>query len=124
MAPRPVVSFGNVDSTDVFLGNTATYTLRFDNQSTNPADVGYAPYIDLILPHNGSDGAGPGNAPANDGLSFVQALHLGVPLAATLVEFDAAGLALHPFALDAHGNPLVIRGTPGDQLLVLKLPFG
>ncbi|MFC7477028.1 SdrD B-like domain-containing protein [Dankookia sp. GCM10030260] len=124
MAPRPVVSFETVASTDVYLGDSTTLTLRFDNIPTDPTEVGYAPYIDVILPRNGTDGSGTGNAPANDGLTFLQATHLGVAVESTLVEFDAAGLALHPFALDAAGNPLVVHGTPGDQLLVLKLPFG
>ena len=41
-----------------------------------------------------------------------------------MVDFDANGDATHPFAKDAQGQPLVIKGTPGDQLVVVQLPFG
>ena len=54
------------------LGADQTLTLRCDNAASG-AETGYAPYIDLVLPTNGVDGAGFGNAPLNDGLSFVAA---------------------------------------------------
>ncbi|MFZ4408852.1 MAG: hypothetical protein ACOYOH_16025, partial [Paracraurococcus sp.] len=129
MAPRPVVSFDPIDTSEAFLGDGVTLTLTFDNNPVDPNDVGYAPYIDVILPTNGVDGTGAGGTgadglPVNDGVTFLSAMHLGVSLEHWLIEFDAAGNATHPFAVDAAGSPLVIHGTPGDSLLVLKLPFG
>ena len=123
MAPQPVVSFLNGLSQQAFLGADQTFTLRFDNFA-NGAETGYAPFIDLILPANGADGAGYGNTPANDGVSFVSATYLGVSLQARTIEFDAIGHATHPFARDAAGQPLILSGTPGNTLLVLTLPFG
>ena len=123
MAPQPVVSFLNGLSQQAFLGADQTLTLRFDNAASG-AETGYAPYVDLILPTNGADGAGFGNLPVNDGVSFVSATYLGVGLQARTIEFDATGHATHPFARDAAGNPVVVAGTPGDTLLVLTLPFG
>jgi fimbrial isopeptide formation D2 family protein/uncharacterized repeat protein (TIGR01451 family) len=100
-----------------------------DNQPDSAAgsNVGYSPYIALVIPSNGADGAGVGGSGAtlNDGISFLGATYLGLPVQSFApVEFDAAGQAIHPFATDAAGNPLVVTGPPGDTLLVLRLPFG
>ncbi len=103
----------------VELGNTFQATISFDN--TDAADVGYGPYIDLILPTTGADGAGAG---IDDGISFVSATYLGSPVIAQQVTFDTAGNAIHPYAVDSAGNPIIVSGTPGDTLVVLTLPFG
>lgn len=128
LAAQPVV---DVQDQSVQLGSQATVTVVFDNQPDGSpgGDVGYAPYVDLVLPQNGADGGAPGNAPVNDGVSFVSATYLGAAVDATVVEFDNAGQAVHPFARDAAGNPLIVRASdfgaaPGDQLVVLRLPFG
>lgn len=47
----------------------------------------------------------------------------------TILTFDASGNATHPFAKDANGNALVINAAsvgmkPGDQMVVLQLPYG
>lgn len=102
---------------DVLLGDPFTFTVSFTNPSTQ---VGYAPYIDLLVPVTGKDG--------NDGVSFVSASYLGQAVTALVVSFDANGNAIHPLARDANGNPLVINAAtyglrPGDELVVLELPF-
>lgn len=133
MVAKPVVMIttGGTTSTDgtpliLLIGQEQTFRLRFDNQPDpqGEAATGYMPYIDLVLPKNGADGAGPGDEPANDGLNFLSATYLGVPLSAQVLEFDARGQATHPFARQADGTPLIITGTPGDTLIVLRLPFG
>ena len=92
--------------------------------NTSPTDVGFGPYEDLYLPTTGADGAG---AAVDDGITFVSASYLGLPVQATTVPLTAAGVP-HPFAKDSSGNPLII--TPpsgfraGDTLVVLLLPFG
>ncbi|CAG2139117.1 hypothetical protein LMG26411_01659 [Cupriavidus numazuensis] len=101
----------------ILLGGNATIHATFTNPSSQP---GYAPYIDVLLPATGYDG--------DDGVSFVSASYLGVPLTAHVVTFGADGTALHPLAKDANGNPLVIRAADygyraGDQLVVLELPY-
>ena len=123
MTAIPSVSFTNGASSQLFIGQTADLTLRFDNTAIGN-NVGYAPYINVVLPTNGADGAGAGNSPVNDGVSFVSATYLGAPVEAHLVEFDATGHATHPFALDSVGHPVILTGTSGDTLLVLRLPFG
>ena len=62
----------------------------------------------------------------NNGISFKPGTAKYGPLSLTtnVVDFDANGDATHPFAKDAQGQPLVIKGTPGDQLVVVQLPFG
>ena len=45
-------------------------------------------------------------------------------MTSTVLTFDAGGHATHPYAKDSSGNPVVVSGTPGDQLVVLQLPFG
>jgi hypothetical protein len=126
LAAQPVVTATPDGGPDAQLGTSKTVNLRFDNvdDGSPGSDVGFAPYIDVRLPTNGADGAGPGNNPVNDGVTFQSATFLGQPVQATQVEFDAAGLALHPFARNPDGTPRVVTGTPGDTLLVLRLPFG
>ncbi len=126
LAAQPVVTIAPDGGADAQIGTSKTVNLRFDNvdDGTPGGDVGFAPYIDVALPTNGADGAGPGGTPANDGVTFQSATFLGQPVEATQVEFDANGLALHPFARNPDGTPRVVTGTPGDTLLVLRLPFG
>lgn len=87
-------------------------TLTFDNLGP---DSGYVPYVDLILPE-GADG--------DDGVTFDSASFLGSPITSTVLTFDAAGEAEHPFAVDSLGDPIVVSGNPGGQLVVLELPYG
>ncbi len=109
--------------TSVPLGGSFSVTLTFDNVADGDpgSNVGYGPYIDLVVPTTGKDG---GNGNTNDGITFGSATYLGTPVTSTSVTFDANGQAVHPFARDASGNPVIVTGTPGDTLVVLTLPFG
>ncbi len=131
LAAQPVVAISG--DTAVLIGEQAQLTVSFDNQpdGTSGGDVGYAPYVDLVLPQNGADGAGVGSTPPNenDGVTFVSATYLGHAVDATVIEFDENGQAVHPFARDASGNLRVVNAADygaaaGDQLVVLRLPFG
>lgn len=139
LAAQPVVSVVAADghaaadggTEQVNIGDTTQVTLRFDNAAPAASnDVGYSPYIDLILPTNGADGAGVGNSPQNDGITFQGATYLGANLQAVQIEFDVNGQAVHPFAKNADGSARVITldpdgpYRPGDMLVVLTLPFG
>lgn len=102
---------------DVLLGASFSFTVNFNNTSV---DEGYAPFINLFMPITGKDG--------NDGVNFTSASYLGQQLASHVVVFDAAGNATHPLAKDASGNFVVLSAStygmkPGDQLVVLELPF-
>jgi uncharacterized repeat protein (TIGR01451 family)/fimbrial isopeptide formation D2 family protein len=116
-AAQPFVSLS--PTFEPFIGEQFKFTLSFDNKSAT--DVGYGPYVDLVLPATGKDGAG---AAADDGITFLSANYLGVPVTSQVLTFNGSGQATHPFAKDNLGNALVINGTPGDQLVVLSLPFG
>lgn len=112
----PTVSLSSAGS-DVLLGGQFTFTATFRNTSTQ---VGYAPYIDLVMPATGKDG--------DDGATFVSATYLGNPVTAYVLTFDANGQAIHPLAKDTSGNPLVVNASTfgaraGDQLVVLQLPY-
>lgn len=96
------------------LGQPFTFTVTFDNNGSVP---GYGPFIDLIFPATGAD--------SNDGLTFNGATYLGAPLPSVVVTFPApTGCVAHPYAVDTSGAPVQVCGTPGDQLVVLLLPFG
>ena len=101
------------------LGETVAVSVDFSNNSLT--DTGYGPYIDLRLPATGSDGAG---TEVDDGITFVAATYGGQSLLSTVITFDDLGQASHPLARDASGDPVIVTGTPGDQLVVLVLPFG
>ena len=116
--PVPSVTLSGASA--VSIGGQFTFTATFDNTASTTG-TGYAPYIDLVLPATGKDGAG---AAVDDGITFVSATYLGQAVTATTLTFDAAGHATHPYAKDNTGAALVINGTPGDQLVVLTLPFG
>ncbi len=109
--PVPSVTL-NVPATPS-LGEAFDFTVTFDNAGTS---TGYGPFVDLVLPASGIDG--------DDGISFVNATYLG-----EVVEFErriipANGCLNHPFLVDSLNNPLEVCGTPGDELIVLTLPFG
>ncbi|WP_448681009.1 VCBS domain-containing protein [Pseudomonas nicosulfuronedens] len=112
----PTVAMGSGGST-VRLGDQFTFDVIFSNPSTQ---VGFAPYIDLFMPATGRDG--------NDGATFVSATYLGQAVTSYVITFDGSGNATHPLAKDANGNALVINAAsvgmkPGDQMVVLQLPY-
>ena len=96
------------------IGSTVQFTASFQNSSAT--QTGYGPIIDLELPTVGTG--------TNNGLSFTGATYLGSPVKATVETFDATGHATNPMAFDSSGNPVVISGPPGDQLVILTLPSG
>ena len=101
-----------------FLGQDINMSVAFTNTG---GSVGYGPYIDVDLPANGVDG------PTNpDGITYNahSATYLNTPVTETLLTFDANGHATHPYALDSSGNPVILTGKPGDQVVVFQLPFG
>ncbi|MFI8481095.1 VCBS domain-containing protein [Pseudomonas sp. NPDC078700] len=117
----PTLSVGGAGA-DVQLGGNFTFTLNFSNTSSQS---GYAPFVDVFLPTTGVDGAG---AEIDDGISFVSASYQGQALVAHVITFDANGQAVHPLAVGADGQPLVISASTygmraGDQMVVLELPF-
>ncbi len=121
-APVPTVTL-DVPA-ESMLGEPITFAVAFDN--TSAVDTGYGPFVDLVFPVNGADGAAGTDTP--DGLDFVAAAYLGAPLAATTLTFpdDGGGVGCveHPFAVDPSHQPLQVCGTAGDRLVVLRLPFG
>ena len=103
------------------IGQEIPLTVTFDNTATNPADIGYAPFVDIVMPATGDSPPAP-----NDGISFKpdSATYNGLSLATTVLTFDPQGRATHPFAKNPDGTPVVVTGKPGDQLVVVQLPFG
>jgi hypothetical protein len=87
----------------VFIGEIFSFTVTFDNAS--PTDVGYGPYIDLIFPVIGADGAG---AAVDDGIDFLGATYLGQPVTAISLTFRmmASVVWSHPYAVDNSGTPV------------------
>ena len=117
---------GPVDSeNNIFtplINEEVPFVVSFDNTAAaGAANVGYSPFVDIVMPKVGN-----APLPPDNGIAFKpnSATYNGMALQTTVLEFDASGQATHPFAKDAAGNPLVIQGTPGDQLVVVQLPFG
>ncbi len=105
----------------VMIGEDFNFYVTFDN----PADTGFGPFIDLIFPVNGADGAAGTNTP--DGLTFVSAEYAGFALTSTTQTFPDDDGPLNPGTTGCVGHPLAygltVCGTAGDQLVVLQLPF-
>ncbi len=109
----------------VMIGEDFEFYVSFDNA----AETGFGPFIDLILPVNGMDGAAGTDTP--DGIDFVSAEYDGYTLPATTLTFadddgplpGTTGCVAHPLAVDSTGAAAQVCGTAGDKLVVLELPF-
>ena len=121
LEPGPTVTLAG--GGDVPIGQDFTLTAAFDNTG---ADTGYGPFLDVLIPANGADGAA--GTDTADGVTFLGATYLGSAVTATVFTFPddggGTGSIEHPYAVDAAGDPLVVTGTAGDRLVVLELPFG
>ncbi len=121
-APVPAVTMDVPAET--MLGEPVNFTVTFDN--TSASDTGYGPFIDIVLPANGADGAAGTDTP--DGLTFTGATYLGTPVEATVLTFPddggGTGCVDHPLLVDTNHTPYQVCGTTGDTLVVLRLPFG
>ncbi|RPJ27141.1 MAG: hypothetical protein EHM33_09100, partial [Chloroflexi bacterium] len=118
---------------NVMIGENFTFTATFDNASGTVTDVGYGPFIDIIFPVIGMDGAG---AAADDGIDFISATYLGTLITGAdlrVLTFPASPQGVctagqtqlsHPFAVDASGVGLPVCGTPGNKFVTMRLPFG
>ncbi|MEQ8673097.1 MAG: hypothetical protein RLP44_16750 [Aggregatilineales bacterium] len=109
--PLPTVTL-NVPA-NPSLGEAFTFVATFDNTGTT---TGYGPFIDLVLPATGVDG--------DDGITFIDATYLGIAVESSRSVIPASGCVNHPFLVDSTNTPLQVCGTPGDELIVLTLPFG
>ena len=122
LAVGPDVQFQDPNQ-DVRIGEDFQFTVTFDNTGT---DTGFGPFVDLVFPVNGADGAA--GTDTADGVDFISATYLGQTLNTIELTFpdDGGGIGAidHPFAVDASGNPLQVTGTAGDKLVVVELPFG
>ena len=105
------------------LGADVSFGVTFDN--TDPSDPGFGPIVDVILDTTGADG--------DDGLgtTSISASYAGIPFTTGganptmwVLTFDGAGQATHPLYRDNTGAFITVNGTPGDTLVVLRLPFG
>ena len=117
IVPAPVPTAILSPSTTALIGDTVPLAVTFSN--TGDA-TGYGPFVDVELPTAG-------NVPASsNGLSFVSgsATYLGMSVQTDVLTFDASGHVVHPFLLTSSGQPEVISGTPGDELVVFTLPLG
>ena len=99
LAPTPQV--GLSVPAQAFIGDTVAFTATFDNTGMS-GETGYGPFIDLVFPVNGADGAAGTDTP--DGLDFVNATYLGSALTATELVFPddggGTGTVDHPYAVD------------------------
>ncbi len=115
---QPVATATVTPPTSAFIGEPLVFPVTFDNTGST---TGYGPFVDLVLPATGADGAG---AATDDGITFVSATYLGATVTSVALTFNGSGNATHPYARTAAGAAVVVTGTPGDQLVVLQLPFG
>lgn len=117
----PAVSLAAPGS--VSLGANFNLTVTFDNAGDT---TGYGPFVDLLFPVNGADGAAGTDTP--DGVDFTGATYLGSPVMAVEQTFPddggGSGCVDHPYARDTSGAYIQVCGTAGDKLVVLQLPFG
>ncbi|MGH8620227.1 MAG: DUF4347 domain-containing protein, partial [Burkholderiales bacterium] len=124
---QPVVSLVGVPS-DLQLGDTFNFSVRFDN--TSGTQSGFGPYVNLWVPTTGADGAG---AAADDGITVNGFSYLGNTIDPSLITAitltgGAGSTFNHPFATGVGGVPVVmtvpVGFQAGDTLYVVQLPFG
>lgn len=113
---EPVPS-ATVSSTSGFLGTDVVVSVSFENnadtEDTDEDDVGFGPYVDLIIPPIG-----------HEPLEFKGATYLEQDLETVTLTLGDDGNAEHPFARGADGEPMTVSGPAGSTLVVVVLPFG
>jgi uncharacterized repeat protein (TIGR01451 family)/fimbrial isopeptide formation D2 family protein len=116
IVPSAIPTAALTAPTTNLIGQDVPLSVAFTNMGDAP---GFGPFVDIEMP---VVGVAP---PPNNGISFNpgSATFLGQAVPTTVLTFDASGNATHPFAVDNTGAPVVIHGTPGDQLVVFSLPF-
>jgi uncharacterized repeat protein (TIGR01451 family) len=130
--PVPQVTL-NVPA-EVLIGEDFTFTVKFKNASANPGDIGYGPFIDLVLDAGGANLSKNNPACACDGITFVKAEMVGVvggpimltpslpsPINTTPCGTVSNTSVSHPLA---SSGILPLTVPPGGQLITLELPFG
>jgi len=124
-AAIPEVSISGTNTP--LIGETFSTQISFNNAGN---DAGFGPFIDVILPRNGSDGVFPYNPGFEaDGITFNSATIDSIsstPVLSTTFPDDGAGTGCvnHPLAVDSSNSPRSVCGTAGDIYLVFILPFG
>ena len=110
------------------MGQDVAFTVTFDNAG---ADPGYGPIIDVILDTTGADADASGGPYDGLGTSSISASYLSIPFTTSgssqnmwVLTFNASGSATHPIMRNSTGAYITVNGTPGDTLVVLRLPFG
>ena len=126
LAPAASVAL-NVPS-EVPVGQNVAFTVAFDNTG---ADPGYGPIIDVILDTTGVDADASGGPYDGLGTSSISASYLMIPFITSgsgqnmwVLTFDPSGTVIHPIMRNSTGAYITVNGTPGDTLVVLRLPFG
>lgn len=106
----------------VFIGNSFSFTVTFDNTGTH---TGYGPYLDVFLPLSGADGDSSGEP--NDGITFGGASYLGSGVTTQTLDCPAGWSVTHPLT----GQSVTCPDQPGGlfspfvwQMVVITLPFG
>ena len=127
--PLPQVTL-NVPS-EALIGENFTFTVKFKNASATPGDIGYGPFIDLVLDAGGANINKNNPACACDGITFVKAEMVGVvggpvslqssPVLAPCNPMPPTVSLSHPFA---SSNILPVTVPAGAQQVTLELPFG
>lgn len=111
---------------EALIGETVEFDITFDlAPGTGP---GFGPFIDVVLPRNGADGAAGTDTP--DGLGTdpgsVTFDIEGIALTPVLDQIvGPSGTVEHPLLRNPDGTPVIVSGlTPGDRFIVLQLPLG
>jgi uncharacterized repeat protein (TIGR01451 family) len=137
-APAPQVRF---DQTvvppdvppQVLIGENATFRVRFKNNQSSGATMGYGPFIDVVLDAGGANMTKPPHDPSCpcDGMTFLQANMIQVnggtvslvshTTQAPCVPSASKVPLNHPFA-GSGVSPVMVPA--GSQLATIELPFG
>ena len=111
------------------VGQDVSFSVTFDNPDL--AAPGYGPILDITLDTTGADAGASGGPFDGLGTTSISASYLGIPFSTAgpnptmwILTFDALGEATHPLMRNASGSYTVVSGTPGDTLVVLRMPFG
>jgi hypothetical protein len=86
LAPGPDVTI-TTSNQNTQIGEDVQFTVTFDNTAAaGSGDTGFGPFIDLLFPVNGADGAA--GSDTADGLDFTGATYLGQSVDATVLAFN------------------------------------